>query len=72
MEEGDKETVRRFGSDKGVVILHLGMTEDVGLDPNPRRVTAPQQPYTFDQVQYGFAILFVGHFVTFILPLMVT
>lgn len=47
------------------------MTEDVGLDPNHRRVTAPQQPYTFDQVQYGFAILLVGLFVTFILPLMV-
>lgn len=45
------------------------MTEDHGTAEHDKRVTAPQQPYTFKQVQYGFAVLVLGLLLTFVLPL---
>lgn len=36
----------------------------------PLRSTAPQSPYTMGQVGFGFAILFVGLLILFVLPIL--
>lgn len=44
--------------------------ETPGVHIPDKRVTAPQQSYTTEDVSWGFAVLVIGVLITFVVPLL--